>query len=383
VIASTPISARLAVVAEAAIEIASRRHRSPLAADVARLSSLFTGARGQRRPTYMQDPAIRRAYLGFFVPHNVARIALLLCRAADEGHLDFARPPRVLDVGAGPLSGLLACWAVWGRLGPSRAVDLSKGALDDGAALVAAVGADVDHLDLVDRSLTGPPTTWLPDHAVDVVVAANVLNELGDPREPAARLRLVQTLLRASSPEGRVLVVEPAMRVEARSLMAVRDGLVEQQLATVMSPCRGAPRCPLLVTRGDWCHGDVVWHQRPAAYRALERATGLAKEELAASHLLLARTGAPAPSTGLRIVGGTMRDALGTERRYACGRELVTVVGTPRLPAPVGRAIRGDVVADVGITPSPEMAPRGPPGRNAGGARGRPPPQRPRRGRGT
>jgi hypothetical protein len=384
VITSTPTLHRLAAVADAAVTIASGRHRSPLAADVIRLSALFTDARGQRRPTYMQDPALRRAYLGFFVPHNVARIALLLLRAIDEGALPASGPPRVLDVGAGPLSGLLACWAVWGRLGPSVAVDLSKAALDDGAALLKAVGADVDGLQLLDRSITAPPSTWLPAGEVDVVVAANVLNEVSDPRDPAPRLRLAKTLVQTVSPAGRLLVVEPAMRVEARALMAVRDAVVVDGFASVLSPCRGARACPLLDTRGDWCHGDVEWTSRPPAYKALEQAAGLRKDTLSASHLLLCRPETKAPSSGLRIVGGVMRDARGVERRYACGRGLVTLEGRPRLEPALAHAPRGSVVVDAGrdgVT-STSPAPRERPGRNAGAAPARSGPRRPRPPRG-
>jgi SAM-dependent methyltransferase len=353
---------------------------------VARLSALFTDARGHRRPTYMQDPALRRAYLGFFVPHNVARIALLLLRAAEEGLLPSVAAPRVLDVGAGPLSGLLACWAVWGELGPSHAVDISRTALEDGAALFEAVGGRPAGLTLLDRSLTAPPAGWLPGGGVDVVIAANVLNEIGDPREPGPRLRLVEQLVGALHPGGRILVVEPAMRVEARALMAVRDGIVERGSAAILSPCRGARRCPLLATRGDWCHGDVRWSSRPPAYRQLEQATRLPKETLAATHLLLAPSTTPTPATGLRIVGGVMRDQHGRERRYACGRDLVTLAGTPRLAPRVAQAARGEVIDEAaaahGADVNPASAPRAPRARSAGAAPGRPPRRRPPSGRG-
>jgi ribosomal protein RSM22 (predicted rRNA methylase) len=379
---TSPLS-RLAVVADAAVRIASERHPSPLAADVARLSSLFTDARGLRRPTYMQEPALRRAYLGFFVPHNVARIALLLLRTIEEGALPAAGAPRVLDVGAGPLSGVLACWVVWGRLGPSRAVDLSRAALEDGATLLRAVGADVDELQLIDRSITAPPSSWMPAGNVDVVIAANVLNEIGDPREPASRLRVVHALVQGLSPQGRMLAVEPAMRVEARALMAVRDAVVDTDIASVLSPCRGAKLCPLLATRGDWCHGDVHWTSRPASYRAIEKAARLKKDTLAATHLLLGRSELPSAAAGLRLVGGVMRDPRGVERRYACGRELVTITGSPRLPPAVARADRGAVVDDHDVRATTSTARRAPSERSADAAPGRPPRRRRRGARGT
>ena len=363
-ISSTVVSERLARIADAAVVLASRRHKSPLAADVQRLSTMFTSERGSRERTYMRDPALRRAYLGFFVPHNVARIALLLQRARGEGLLPDRETPRVVDVGAGPLTGILACWAVYGRLGPSWGVDLSRAALEDGQELLAAVGADVASLTLWDKSLNAPPGTWLPVGDVDVIIAANVLNELSDPRMPDLRLRVVDACVKALLPGGRLLVVEPSMRVEARSLMTVRDEIVEAgDVAAVLSPCRGAERCPLLLTRGDWCHGEVPWGAHPPAYRELEKAVKLRKDLLSSTHLLLGRPDEDAPVTGLRLVGGVMR-AADRELRYACGRELVTITGNPRLPLAAAQPFRGTLVDDVLGAPAlkpVEAPPRGTP----------------------
>ncbi len=399
-ISSTVVADRLARVADAAVALASRRHKSPLAADVTRLSTLFTSERGSRERTYMRDPALRRAYLGFFVPHNVARIALLLQRARGEGLLPEREAPRVVDVGAGPLAGMLACWVVYGRLGACWAVDLSRAALEDGRELLAAVGADVDLLTLWDKSLNAEPGTWLPVGDVDVIVAANVLNELSDPRSPDLRLRVVDACVKALLPGGRLLVVEPSMRVEARSLMSVRDDVVDAGVAAVLSPCRGAARCPLLLTRGDWCHGELPWGAHPPAYRALEKAVKLRKDLLSSAHLLLARPDEAAPSTGLRLVGGLMRPG-DSDLRYACGRELITLRGNPRLAPAAAQPFRGALVDDalatgaaVTTTTATPLRPPLPltgarparPSRSAGGAAGPPLPRSPRppgrRGRG-
>lgn len=383
-------SDRLASVAEACVRIAAQRHRSPLAPDVVALSALFTSDRGSRAKTYMRDPALRRAYLGFFVPHNVARISLLLARLTQEGALGglaHNAAPRVVDVGAGPLSALLAAWVVWGKLGPSVAVDISRAALDDGAAVLDAVGADVAALALVERSVRAQPRPWLNAHgaAPDLIIAANVLNEISDPRQPEERVDVVGAAVRGLAPGGRFLIVEPALRVEARALMAVRDEVHTQEIARLYSPCRGAAACPLLATHGDWCHGDVVWSSRPPAYRALEAEVGFPKDVLASSHLLLGRPDDRAgPVTGLRLVGGVMRADL--ERRYACGRELVTLA-SPRLPPPVRDALRGAVVDDdaVAVAAAPERrgpsrgAPASTTARSDRGARAPAPPPSPRR----
>lgn len=378
---------RLEAVAAACVDQASRQHPSPLAPDVARLSAMFTDQRGGRARTYMRDPALRRAYLAFWVPHNVARISSLLERARQEGHITFSAP-SVLDLGAGPLSGLLAAWCVWGRLSGAVAVDLSRPALEEGAAILKAVGADVGTLTLIDAALDGPPARWSPREPVDLVIAANVLNEVSDPRDPSPRRRLLDTAATHVKDGGRVLVTEPAMRLETRALMTLRDELVAEGVA-VLSPCRGARTCPLLLTRGDWCHQDITFDARPPAYRALEKAARLPKEALAVSHLLLAVGDDVAPARGLRLIGGPMTDPRGVERRYACGRDLVTLTGRPRLPPTVMAAVRGALVDDsVGSAAEgggsvSRPPPRGPPGRSDRGGRGpgRPPPGRGPRGR--
>lgn len=383
---STLFHQRLAAVVDAAVSIAVQRHRKPVAPDVARLSALFTSDRGSRTKNYMRDPALRRAYLAFFVPHNVARIAFLLERLRSDGVVVFPDAPVVVDLGAGPLSGLLATWVVWGRLGPSLAIDTSRAALEDGREIFQAVGADIGGLQLQDRSISASPRSWLPHRpgGVDLIIAANVLNELSDPREVERRVEVVDACVGVLAPGGRMLVVEPSLRVEARALMSVRDEVVSAGVASVLSPCRGAEECPLLKTRGDWCHGEFIWTQRSPAYRDLERAVGLSKDMLSTAHLLLAAPTEAAPVTGLRLVGGMMR--ADKDRRYACGRELVTIEGRPILPPALHQALRGTLVADDVVNvpeiartaplppkkPAPTATPaRSAPGsRNAGGGRG-------------
>lgn len=365
------IHSRVMAVTEACVDEAARLHSSALAPDVSRLSALFTDQRGGRSRTYMRDPALRRAYLAFWVPHNVARLTGLLERARAEGHLDVDAP-AVLDLGAGPLSGVLAAWCVFGRLERATAVDLSRPALEHGQAILRAVGADVGALALVDAALDGPPARWAPKAPVDVVIAANVINEVSSPRDLGPRRRLIDQAARCVRAGGRMLLTEPAMRMEARALMALRDALVADGVV-VLSPCRGAHTCPLLSTRGDWCHQDIAFSARPPSYRALERAARLPKDALAVAHLLLAVGAARAPATGLRLIGGLMTDDQGIERRYACGRSLRTLTGQPRLPAAIATAERGALVDEadaVGLSPPP-LADR--PEQSGRGGRGRGP----------
>lgn len=314
-----------------------------LAPQIQRLSELFGAERSARRSDYMADPALRRAYLAFFVPQYAAKIAAILEQCAQEGLVDLPERPRVLDVGAGPLSGLVGAWLHRGALGESAALDLARRAMEAGRAILDEV-APGQPVRLVEQSVQARP---LPGGPFDLVIVAHVLNELGDPRRSMGmRAGLVRALLGRLSPSGRLLIVEPATRVHGRALMALRDELAST--VAVLSPCRGAAACPLLRTPGAWCHGDVSW-ERPPLFRELEESAGLRKDVLKSSHLLLAPIEhARELRSGLRLVGGVMTDRDGVERRYGCGaRGLDVLEGSPRLPASVAGPLRGALLDPV------------------------------------
>lgn len=319
-----------------------------LGVKIRELSGLFGENRARRRADYMADPGLRRAYLAFFLPQYAAKIALLLERLRREGSLELPERPRVLDVGAGPLTGLFGAWLAQGALGASVALDLAWRAMEAGREIFAAV-APHQSIALVEQSVQRRP---LPAGPFDLIIVAHVLNELGDPRRGLEiRASLLRTLLELLSPQGRLVVVEPGTRVHGRALQAVRDELVNGG-AVVLSPCRGARSCPLLKTSGDWCHGETAW-ERPAAFIELEKASGLRKTELKESHLVLARPGdAASPRSGLRLIGGLMTDRAGVERRYGCGsRGIEVLVGRPLLPRearePLRHGLLDPVTADI------------------------------------
>ena len=71
---------------------------------VRRLSTLFTTGRGEGLADYLAERSLRRAYLLYFLPVNYAKVAGLL----REMPALPARPLRILDVGSGPGTAVLA-----------------------------------------------------------------------------------------------------------------------------------------------------------------------------------------------------------------------------------------------------------------------------------
>ena len=313
--------------------------------DIRRLSASFTTDRARRTTDYMADPALRSAYLAFFVPQYAAKLALLLQRHAQEGLVPLWKKPRILDVGAGPLTGFFAAHLFSGDVGESVAVDLARKSMDAGAALAQSLSLPVPKL--VTQNIAAPLSLWTPAEACagpfDLIVVAHVLNEMGDPRRTLEkRSDLLANLVKKLAPHGRLLLVEPGTRVYGRALMALRDSLAHRRDVSILAPCRGAALCPLLQTPGDWCHGELSWH-RPPAFAELETKVGLKKDVLKESHLLLARREEPTPTQGWRLVGGLMGSQ--TPGRYACtARGLVTLQASLRLPKEVAQADRGALV---------------------------------------
>ena len=112
------------------------KHRAGLAGGIAELSGLLTSEREDLPPDYMSRPPHLAAYLRWFLPWNIHRQGRLL-----QGlELDLPDEPRVLDVGAGPLTFAIALWLARPDL---RERPLQLVAVDRSeAALKAAVESD-------------------------------------------------------------------------------------------------------------------------------------------------------------------------------------------------------------------------------------------------
>jgi SAM-dependent methyltransferase len=373
---------RARAVFDAAVDLARRRHRSPLAGDVRSLSRQFGSQKGAREAGYLRRPSERRAYLAWYAPRNACRIGLLLDGLAGEGLVPRWERPRVLDLGAGPLAGVLGAWVAYGALGRSLAVDLAAPALVDGMELLKRVDADVERVDTRVANLQ-QQKAWGTREPADLVVIANAIGEVGDPRRDVdKRALIVEEALARLAPGGRLLVVEPGTRIHGQGLMRLRDELVDRRRGAMLAPCTGARRCPLLAMPGGWCHVELPWTP-PESAAGLAREAGLAASPLKHSYLLLANEPLATAAGGLRLVGGLMQSG-GVERRYACTADgLVELAGKPRLPPPVREPARGARLQELpsgveGTVPSAPQA--GAPSRDGPLPRSR---SRRRRGRGA
>ncbi len=141
----------------------------------------------------------------------------------------------------------------------------------------------------------------------DIVSMANCLAENESAQEGFCELfcQAVDVL----SPEGLILLVEPADKRSSRSLLALGDRLLERNPGLVLlAPCPGGRKtpCPALSDPDNWCHED-----RPAGFSGellrTAEALGHVKDALKMTYLLFSK-GASPQRPSLRLVSPLHRE---------------------------------------------------------------------------
>ena len=309
-----------------------------LAADVMRLSSMLTRERDTLPAAYLTDARLRKAYLAYFLPSNIPKIHTPLRELSlHPKNILLKDKLRVLDIGSGPGSALLGVMEYFSQQKRKPRLDLV--AVDsvaenlkeadkqfitfrDKYSLAASLQTIQSGIEISSRLAQGP---------FDLIILSNVLNELflHDDKRTEMRVAALRDLLgRLLAEDGSCIIIEPALRETSRGLLEVRDGMLEQGFH-VYSPCPCNGKCPALADPRDWCHEDIPW-ERPALVKKLDKLTGLRKDSLKFSYLLLRKDGAALSDlcgpNAFRVVSEPLVSK-GKREFYLCGageRKLVT-----------------------------------------------------------
>ncbi|NGZ09304.1 MAG: hypothetical protein CV088_07930 [Nitrospira sp. LK70] len=303
--------------------------RKKLGQAVAELSKSFTKERSRLTRTYLDDELLGAAYLQYFLPVNLAKIQLLL----DE--MPTPKPVQrfsVLDIGSGPGTGALAVLDWWSQRKSPYAlsvttVDSSTVALRQSRKLWDRYcrAASIQEADLQTYEGDLERRAWLEQvkqkGLFDLIILANCLNEtFADAGDPImARTIFVDQTLALLTPQGTMMIVEPALRATSRSLHQVRDRLLEEKRCTVYSPCLHEENCPALAKADDWCHEERTW-DAPATIRAIDEEVGFIKDALKFSYLLLRKDSKTIVNRRPDIyrVVSELRELKGEKRAWLC-----------------------------------------------------------------
>lgn len=259
--------------------------------------------RGTPAPIRSQEDA--KAYASYYLPINLFKILRLL----DEIPADFhSRQLRILDYGCGPGTGAIAALQTFPAISELHLVDASPCMLEVARSLLPACGECCSGT----VTFTDPHTL---QGSYDLIIAANVFNELG----PQAQTELCTRLTNALSPGGAILFLEPALHSQTRRLLELRDyALRETPQLKPIFPCTRSDACPMLrKSATDWCHGTLSWETPPLVHQ-LDEILGFNKHRLKYAALIL-QLGAVLRN-GLRIIG-TVQKAKGVSKALACGHE--------------------------------------------------------------
>jgi ribosomal protein RSM22 (predicted rRNA methylase) len=340
-------------------------HTASLAEDVARLSRLLTRERDHLHHAYLRDPGLRRAYLSYFLPPNIAKIQVPLRELClHPANLLAKERLQVLDLGAGPGTAVLGIREFFRQRGNGQyleftAVDQVGENLKEAEALFREAGGGTDSRATLATVRSGiEAIAGRSGGPFDIIVLSNVLNEMfiRETDRIMKRTELVRNIMeRLLAADGSCIIIEPALQETSRDLLMVRDGLSDAG-TTVYSPCLVQGHCPALVNPRDWCHEDRPWDP-PELVRELDEATGLRKDSLKFSYLILRRDSRSLADVcgpaSYRVVSEPLASK-GKLEFYFCGEEgrrLATRLDKDASPAngPFELLRRGDVVRVEGL----------------------------------
>jgi SAM-dependent methyltransferase len=203
-----------------------------------RKTGIHRGLVGERRlvgTEYLARPEFRREYEAEIAPRTEMALHRILPRVG------FApgRPRRVLDLGAGTGAAGRTICSHYASHPELVAVDTVPGP----GIVVADVARGARPAGVHGR--------------FDLIVAAHLLNELNRRMELDGQARLVAGWCRdLLEPDGKCIVVEPALRDTGRALLGIRDRLCTAGIH-VAAPCFLQAACPALQRERDWCHDSA------------------------------------------------------------------------------------------------------------------------------
>lgn len=262
---------------------------------------------------YFRIADLRRAYFSYYMPLSVIKITHILKTIG----LNY-ESPKVLDLGAGPLSGIISSKLVFGNLGESIAIDreilVMKMALN---FLQKYSNQENLSLRLIAANLNENFNFLKSDYYPDIIIASYLLNEFGDSvRHFEMKYLFILKALSLLNERGVLVIIEPAFKKTCRDIMVIRNRIFSDNCYDVVNPCPEIAKCPLLDFRHNWCYSEFP-HKRSSNLLAVDYQVGFNKKELKFSYLVIARKGILQKTTKFRIVSGLMCNG-GVSRRYVC-----------------------------------------------------------------
>lgn len=206
---------------------------------------------------------------------------------------------RILDLGSGPAPCSIAAADWFSGMNKTFAKNIEITACDQSILSLSAAERLADgagyRLNRVAPWRAG--TDPIPDGPFHCIVIGHLLNELWKDASDRVEQRaaLIDALGTQLAAGGIILILEPALLSTGRDLLALRDRLLGPGWR-VLAPCFTQKACPALAKPNQTCHNDFTW-QVPRTVQELERRTGLDKDLVKTTALVLGRSGTAVSGT--------------------------------------------------------------------------------------
>lgn len=233
---------------------------------------------------------------------------------------------RVLDIGCGEGAGMLGAYHALADAGAAlefrmTGVDVSARMLARGRQMVHLIaGRDARLKARFINASAGETGNPVYDRKHDMILCVNSLAEIF--AEEVLPGNFMGRLHGSLADDGLLVIIEPALKMYSRRLMALRDGLLRHRALQVILPCLHNGACALLRMRGkeEWCHESRAWSP-PAYLRILNEGLNREIDVLKYSYLVIARTGTVEPRPdAYRVISQRLREK-GRTRCFLCGPE--------------------------------------------------------------
>ena len=281
---------------------------------IKKLSSLFN--REEKEQSDALDPYwkessntknFRLAYFLYFMPSNLYRVAAVWSELGRLGYRWKAGDKlKGIEFGAGPASGI--CGILAGEThtkidlptqGNFALIEQDKGMLRLGAEWAQVFMQSLNFNEFSLREFHRKidlPRGFLPPTApkFNLWIMSYFLNEFSESPEEMAK-KLLEAWKNHLENEGLIILVEPALKLQSRRLLAIRKALIAQiedhpeHDLKILLPCLGHQACGALAAAEDWCHEDVSWW-RPSYFKRIDQMAGLDRKTLPFSYLVLAKS---------------------------------------------------------------------------------------------
>ena len=335
------------------------RFRGSLPSNIAELSRLLTGARGDRSLSYLSRPNLLSAYLYYFLPWNLFR----LCRLLSNLDIPLRAEDTIIDLGCGPLTFVCALWIARPDLRgiPLEffCVDRSAPALEAGKKFFSAIDAESPwKINLVREDINIRRSVTRKKKAA-LVCAVNMFNEIYENlshnnTEGLKRMaaEIARTMNCYASTSALVLTVEPGVPQSGHFISFLRAAFLETGRPPI-SPCPHTQACPLSGEKKRWCHFAFETSGVPGELHRLSAAAGIPKERLVFSFLLAGTQEASSQKTRklktehekTRIISDAFPLHDGSYGRYGCcSRGLILLTGEKKL---IDKTFSGSLITPV------------------------------------